>query len=482
MYDNISIKDLYESFTNFEREHLLLENREFSYIWSSIRFEVFRQIQAELCMVQNAHDSGLSGKKSNIIKIGIQVFLEYCISKTQFIFWSHRSISYLFWGHSRRKLGEDGFYWDIYTDPLIEIIQSRETYLVCEDQYQAKYFKPVKTKYLYHPNYVFFELAIQKLFFRKHLDTSRTNTYFDKLEKGINSLFNIDIDIVGQAEYFYVTYYFKCRQFTKLLKRMNPRILFIVVSYGREHLIRAAKNLHIPVVELQHGVLSKYHLGYDFNSGQKDDFPDYFFSFGSAWGQMAHFTIPQERIIPIGYQYLNTEVRNLKEVEKKDQLLFLSQGTIGDRLSEFAVNLLKNLPDGVKIIYKLHPGEYLRWKSEYKALYYASEKGLITVIDGDRPSLYQLMAESKWQIGVNSTALFEGMAFKCKTYIVDLPGIEYVETLINRNEFILVQNPSQIEFTYNSEQLNYRTDEYFFQDTETRFRDAIDFVMRDYNS
>jgi hypothetical protein len=38
----------------------------------------------------------------------------------------------------------------------------------------------------------------------------------------------------------------------------------------------------------------------------------------------------------------------------------------------------------------------------------------LEVVVGDTPSLYQLMAESKWQIGVNSTALFEGMMFLCK--------------------------------------------------------------------
>ena len=101
---------------------------------------------------------------------------------------------------------------------------------------------------------------------------------------------------------------------------------------------------------------------------------------------MAHFPIPQEKIIPIGYQYLNEAVEALSNIQKKDQILFLSQGTIGEELSEFAVQMKEIVPNQIQVIYKLHPGEYLRWKTEYKSLYDASQKGLISVVAGDSPS------------------------------------------------------------------------------------------------
>ena len=60
------------------------------------------------------------------------------------------------------------------------------------------------------------------------------------------------------------------------VEKVAPQILFLVCGYGKESLIIAFKDLHIPVVEFQHGVLSKYHLGYDFSLGKKENFADYF--------------------------------------------------------------------------------------------------------------------------------------------------------------------------------------------------------------
>lgn len=475
-----NIDDIYTAFTKFENEKHLNTNKEFSFIWSKIRFEVFENILNELCSVRASHDVIILDSLIKKIINRLEVIYLYFISKSKLVLIKEKDKDYLFWGHPRRKLEDDNLYWDIYTDPIIQLQFLGRKYLVCENQYQGIHLKPTKTNQIFYPDYMLFELALQKLFLRKKQYSVEVQKYFKEIEEGLNNIFNLRINIVQIAQNYAASYKLRCKQYSKFLQKVNPKVLFIIVGYNKEPLIRAAKYLHIPVIELQHGVLSKYHLGYDVSSGKKDDFADYFFSFGPAWGKMAHFPIPQERIIPIGYQYLNTAVSKLKGVMKKDQILFLSQGTIGDRLSDFAVNLLGYIPNQVKIIFKLHPGEYLRWKTEYKSLYDASEKGLITVIAGDKPSLYELMAESKWQIGVNSTALFEGMAFKCKTYIVDLPGIEYVETLIDNNEFILVQKPEQIEFTYDRDELNYRTEEYFSQDTETKFKAAVDFVMKDY--
>lgn len=477
-------KSLYSRFCAFEHENQLLDSF-YSRIWEGIRFDVYFNLNLKCKNIQIPHDQVVAQtfRKNNYVSYSLNVFKAYLVSKI--FYWKnikyHKvAISWLFWGHSRRKLESDGLYWDIYSDPLIINLKFRHNYLVCENQYQGSHLKPAKTDNIFYPDYMSFELALHKLFLRKRLYSDEVQEYFQNIEEDLNFSFDVSINIVQMAQNYAASYQFRCKQYSKFLRKIRPKILFIVVGYGRESLIRAAKELYIPVVELQHGVLSKYHLGYDVSSGKKKDFADYFFSFGPAWGQMAHFPIPQEKIIPIGYQYLNTAANKYQKVEKKKQILFLSQGTIGDRLSEFAVELAKKIPADIRVIYKLHPGEYMRWKTEYKALLQAFEDGLIDVITGDEPSLYQLQAQSKWQIGVNSTALFEGMVFKCKTYIVDLPGIEDVETLINNNEFILVQKPEQIEFTYDPDELKYRTEDYFSQDTESKFKAAIDFVMKDY--
>ena len=54
------------------------------------------------------------------------------------------------------------------------------------------------------------------------------------------------------------------------------------------------------------------------------------------------------------------------------------------------------------------------------------------MIDNSEIPLYELMAKSNYQIGAFSTAIYEGLMFNCKTFIVDVPGTEYLNDLIEK--------------------------------------------------
>ena len=81
-----------------------------------------------------------------------------------------------------------------------------------------------------------------------------------------------------------------------------------------------------------------------------------------------------------------------------------------------------------QILYKLHPSEYNMYK-EYSSYSMLSSYENITFLEDC--NLYQLMSVSKIQIGVFSTAIYEGLGFSCKTYLFDLNGIEYMQDLID---------------------------------------------------
>ena len=131
-----------------------------------------------------------------------------------------------------------------------------------------------------------------------------------------------------------------------------------------------------------------------------------------------------------------------KETNQK-QILFISQGVIGKYLSKLAYELADNLNqnemeeddnEDYTFIYKLHPGEYGTWRENYDYLTKAiDEFDNFTVIDKSEPPLYELFAKSNYQIGAFSTAIYEGLAFNCKTFIIDVPGVEYLDDLINKN-------------------------------------------------
>jgi hypothetical protein len=72
----------------------------------------------------------------------------------------------------------------------------------------------------------------------------------------------------------------------------------------------------------------------------------------------------------------------------------------------------------------------------YKKLNYLEKKHNIKVVTDI--NLYEQLANSEFQAGVFSTALYEGIEFNCKTILLDLPGIEYMDNFIEKYKPILI--------------------------------------------
>lgn len=181
------------------------------------------------------------------------------------------------------------------------------------------------------------------------------------------------------------------------------------------------------MVELQHGVIYDHHLGYSYPENEtKTTFPDYLLTFGEFWNENARFPISDDRVIPVGYPYLEQRLDKYDDVEPAEQLLFISQGTIGRELSQFALKVHEDNRIDHEVVYKLHPGEYDRWEDEYPWL----AESDMRVIDESEPPLYRLFAESSAQIGVGSTAVYEGLCFGLETFVFEVDGSEVLRPLI----------------------------------------------------
>lgn len=416
-------------------------------IWEMIRFQIFSLLMQNLQIYGQAHTQPESTLQSKIKKIFTS--LTHCFFKNPY-FASQKK--FLFVGHSRRKLQSDNLYWDIYCDYLIDLLGN--DCLLIEPYYLNAHLMPAKTANLYYFDVFFLLNLINRKINKKKKKLNYINIQIlQDLENKIYEKFHVRFNLKDLILNTLEQYYFLYPLYQKNIRKLSPKIIFVVVSYGdgNEILIAAAKSLCIPVVELQHGVISKYHMGYSFSEGfKKVSFPDYFFSFGSFWKDIVDFPIAKKKIYNIGYPYLEKSLHQYANVKKTDMIIFISQGTIGKKLSKFAVQLKKFVPNHIRIVYKLHPGEYDRWRNEYPWL---SESG-IQVVDGQTPELYELFAQSKWQVGVYSTAIFEGLAFGCQTYLVDLPGVAYMDALINYGYAELINFPEEIIFQYESGQFN----------------------------
>jgi hypothetical protein len=419
----VNFKEIYDAFITTEDE-LDLCNQKIDniYFWERVRFGIFQEILKKKGFFGQAHHE--LGKFSAVKFV-------YLSSKNLLVNnpYTTTQSDILFFGHSRRKFREDGKWWDIYCDPILDKI--KRNYVYVEFPYIDKHFnhpKTMKVKYYDFP--IIFSSILRRFFIKIELSSTEKQILL-QVRQHIQNALSVDINIES-----IVKQSLSCRKsempfYRALLKKIRPKLVIVVVSYGKETLIETCKQLGIPVIELQHGVINPLHLGYSFpcHNQIKHTFPDYLFTWGDFWKESTKFPISKKQVYSMGYPFLESQICKFNQKLKVNQILFLSQGTIGKELSKFAVDLNMKKDLGYKIVYKLHPGESSRWKREYPWLKDSS----INVIDNDSVPLYQLFAQSKIQVGVSSTAIFEGLNFGLKTYIVNLPGVEYMDYLI-RNQ------------------------------------------------
>ncbi len=427
------------------------------YFWELVRVNVGHLIAQRSGIYGQAHTK----LNKNPVNVGVYLFNAARNIFVKNPFFSPQT-DLLFIGHQRRKLLEDGFWWDIYCDPIIQNLKNIKKCLLFEKPYLNKHLSPSKTENIRYLDFSHLGGKILNSIGLNGIAFSRSNERsFNELEKRIESQFAVRINVKEivcaslSARKTIIPLYIR------LLKKIKPKIVIVLVSYGNEALIECSKKLGIPTVELQHGTLSRYHLAYSFPGKKaiKRTFPDYFFTFGDYWKRLVDFPISDGNIINVGYPFFEMETLKYETLPKKNQIVFISQGTIGEEMSKFAVELKKSKELQMDIVYKLHPGEYLRWQEVYPWLV---NSGIRILADESEP-IYKTLAESKVLIGVYSTLLYEGLGFGIPTFLLDLPGIEYLDDLISSNLVKKIGNKDQLLYELSQLQQNQISRNCFFK-------------------
>jgi hypothetical protein len=426
----LSNSELYDRFLELESEYEVFNIKPHGVpIWERIRYNLYQEIRRQATESGQAHTQ--KGFTAASYRQGIKLWAKNALFKNPYLASQH---DFLFYGHPRRKQLEDETWWDLYCDPLYESIDI--DYLHVEEPYLMSHCTPAKTERLRYVDFIHYSGAIRRNLGLSDVringtERQRLQQVNDTIEKELD----VEVDIIRQAEAKLTRRDSILDLYKLFLRRVNPDVATVLVSYGKHTFLEACHDLGIPTAELQHGTPDANHLGYSFRGSRtKETFPDYFLSWGDFWSNLINFPIPDEHVISVGYPYLEHRIESYAHVEQKDQILFLSQGTIGKQLSKFAVEVAEHPDIDHDIVYKLHPGEYDRWQDIYPWLVDTP----VTIIDENEPPLYRLFAESTAQVGVYSTALYEGLCFGLKTYLYDCPDVEKIRVLLNEGVATLV--------------------------------------------
>ena len=426
-----TIEELCEFIWYLEEKYDLLDFEiEGVKVWQSMRMNIYFQLAQETGLFSLPHTKFT---RKDIIRNSSKILFN-CVFYNPLLL---KKADILVISHPRTKL-VDGEYIDIYTHYFInDLLQSGASLAVLELDYLGKHFSEPKSYKKYLDFKLVFEI-VAKFFQRSNAD-SNEKMLANKVDDEIHQKYGIRINLL--AQFMIHTRYFKNMYFlySLILKKVKPNKVYLVVSYGKAALIQAAKDLNIRTIEFQHGTFSQYHLGYSYpkRSLPLAYFPDELYVWSDFWKKLIKFPIADENVKIFGFKYLELKKTMYSHINKqKDRVIFLSQGALGDSMAKLLLDNFDKFKH-MDIKYKLHPGEYERWSSYLNLSKLSNYPNVEILTNCD---LYSEFAKAEYQVGVFSTAIWEGVEFGCKTILFDLPGIENMKKFIELNGLSLRGN------------------------------------------
>ncbi len=345
----------------------------------------------------------------------------------------------LFLCHERRV--KSGRYYEcIYTERLSEQYKNSIT---LEKPYEYRHFKPVRNQRVLYVDdivvkgnlYAMIHKLVNTKKYRKLMQEVKEQMAAPLAEFRKAYLFETQDDTIYELLVQKIMLYQKeYKEYEKLFCRIHPKVVVEVVYYCLQNMIinEIAKKYSVPTIELQHGTIYAEHAAYQYAGHSRvKQLPDRMFLFSDFWKKQLHVPLTADSIIAAGYPLFEEKVREYKKQAKKKEkkvILFVSQGTVGTYLGRLAFEMAKYLPsEKFRIIYKLHPAEYQTWKEDYAYL----QSCRVEVAGQGAKNIYDYFAISDVQIGVYSTAIYEGLGFELQTLVLKVGHYSVMQPLVD---------------------------------------------------
>jgi hypothetical protein len=235
-----------------------------------------------------------------------------------------------------------------------------------------------------------------------------------------------------------------------LMKKYNPEAIFVVCYYSNFEMIRAAKKNNIPIIELQHGLVSTGHRAYYFSKPYGDEhLPDCFLSYGAYSSDVVtrgHVVRPGQTLdygnsfleLVAGKLSISKELESIKNSFKK------------------VICVTGQLPatDGplLKMIYEVHhlfPEICFIFKPRHKdpTQTFDQKANFLQRFD---INTYELLKYCDYHITVYSTCAMECLALGRPNISIDIKGYytKFLKPMLDENQFnYVVSNTSGLKKT-----------------------------------
>jgi hypothetical protein len=213
--------------------------------------------------------------------------------------------------------------------------------------------------------------------------------------------------------------------FRKLFKRLGVKKLFYVNAYNSA-CIAAAKESGAWVVEPQHGLLSSLHSSLSWpESPQVDYQPDEVLVWGKYWSSCTKFAGNVKATL-IGWAPAIPASDSINR--KSGTVAFISQPEHAQRIAKLALESAKLHPE-LKFLLKPHPKD--------------SRLDLVSIpnleVVDPRVNSQILGTRCEFVVGVSSMALVESAVLGAKACVLDLPGREHLDGLVDLGALTLLR-------------------------------------------
>lgn len=245
--------------------------------------------------------------------------------------------------------------------------------------------------------------------------------------------------------------------YEKFLRYYKPNIVYLKSAYSplMQIFVHVCKKHNVKVVEVQHGHIYPYHIGYllpiDVDNS-KELFPDEVYVWSdyykstllkNKWNEcniskVGDFTYNNE--VSVQKDLSNGEVVSLKSKYKKI-ITIISQHTLLNEIDEFLEGIEK-LPKDTVVLIKLHPRLILSQEEVFskKAL---KNENLIIIKEGNIKSYLKI---SDLVIGVYSTAVIEALEMNKTVHLININVAHFFDDFIQSS---IVQKTDNILESFN---------------------------------
>lgn len=322
----------------------------------------------------------------------------------------------LFFTAESFNVKSNGSYKNILVDYYYDLIPGKK--LICEFpssytyQWRFPRAKPISSLFTYLDRLI----GIITKFWFWYSPSEDINKLVDELtkEKWANDLSQKKIHdlLIHRDKRYRVAYPI----YKRVLKYISPKLVFVnCASYGNMWALIAyiSKELGAKVIEMQHGQTSNIAYIYNEIEIQSKEYgqylPDAIFTFGEFWHSFTH---TQSEKIVMGHPHITNSVKT--ESLGKKEILFISQYTVYNELSNLAKELSKILPSDYKIIYRLHPMENPaidRVREDFKATN--------VVVSTSKVNWQEAFNNASHIVAVSSLCVYEALAFKRPVFLLD---------------------------------------------------------------